>query len=141
MNFRSCPHCGSQRSVQESFCGFCGKALPYVAEQDKPGPPPPIQQPPPQQQSQIPAPVSDLIYRPGYSTTSAMICSLFIVGLGQIINGQVGKGLVMFVAAIIVAPFTLYIGMVAIWVLAIVDTAMIGARLKNGQSVTPWQFF
>lgn len=142
---RTCPHCGAWRPKSEKYCGFCGETLPFVAEDlpPSPGVTMPTNTPPPAQQQQLqpPPPDQGLIYRPGYNPTAAIVGGLFIVGLGQLINGQVAKFFTFFLVACVLAPLTSFIGSIAIWLFAFADAYTIGMRLKNGQSVTPWQMF
>lgn len=56
MTYRTCPHCSSERPVQEKFCGFCGGSLPFVAQEDMLPAETPVAPPPsPQRQAHSPA--------------------------------------------------------------------------------------
>lgn len=68
-------------------------------------------------------------YGPGYvapkSAGLALLASFFIPGLGSMINGEVGKGVLILVGYVICIPFALfYIGiplMLALWIYGMVD--------------------
>jgi hypothetical protein len=67
-------------------------------------------------------------------------CSMFLVGGGQLYNGQTekGVGLVLGSIALLLLGF---VGYVLIWIIATVDAILIGQRLIRGESVTPTQWF
>lgn len=71
----------------------------------------------------------------------AGILSFLIVGLGQIYNGQVAKGLALMGAVIALGVLTLCVGSLVVWVVAIVDAIKIAQKLEQGQSVGEWEWF
>jgi len=75
------------------------------------------------------------------SPVLACILSLCIVGLGQLYLGQVKKGVVLFVATIIVSCFTFGVAWFILIVVGPLDAYMIGRKLKAGKSVDKWEFF
>jgi TM2 domain-containing membrane protein YozV len=70
----------------------------------------------------------------------AAILSFFIVGLGQMYNGQIGKGLLLLVAAIISGIlWTIFIGIIfsiVIWIYAIYDAYTTAQRINAGEIIT-----
>ncbi|MFA0782122.1 hypothetical protein, partial [Fervidibacter sacchari] len=71
----------------------------------------------------------------------AGLLSFLIVGLGQIYNGQVAKGLVLLVSAIVLGVLTACIGWLVVAVVSIVDAVMIAKKLQQGQAVGEWEWF
>ena len=71
----------------------------------------------------------------------AGLLSFLIVGLGQIYNGQVAKGLVLLVSAIVLGVLTACIGSLVVAVVSIVDAVMIAKKLQQGQAVGEWEWF
>ncbi len=67
--------------------------------------------------------------------------NLLLVGVAQMVFGQIGKGLAILGAAIVTALFTAGIGGLAVMVASIVDAYMVGKVLRSGQPVGKWQFF
>ena len=73
--------------------------------------------------------------------TPAFVNALFCCnGLGQVINGQVPKGILVFVlhvfACLICGPFA-----AITWLLSIIDAWCIASKRANGQSVGHWEWF
>jgi len=81
-------------------------------------------------------------YRNGYQEKNpvlAAILSFLIVGVGQVYNGQVVKGIVLFVAAIISAMLW-FIGIgiilsIIIWLFAIYDAYTTAIKINEGEFV------
>jgi TM2 domain-containing membrane protein YozV len=71
----------------------------------------------------------------------AGLLSFLIIGLGQIYNGQVAKGLVLLVSAIVLGVLTACIGPLVVAVVSIVDAVMIAKKLQQGQAVGEWEWF
>lgn len=72
------------------------------------------------------------------------ILSVLIVGLGQIILGQTGKGITMLVGVILFGLFTCFYGFLLapiFWLIAGLDAYKIANKLKQGNSVGAWEFF
>lgn len=81
-------------------------------------------------------------YPPGYyNPLGAIICSFLVVGLGQILNRQVSKGVWMIVASLVLALPTFFIAPVVIGIISLVDGILIANRLQRGEPVGKWQFF
>ncbi len=64
------------------------------------------------------------------------VASFFIPGLGQMLNGQVVKGIVLLGASVVTCC-----GFGLISVAAAIDAFMIAERKRRGESVGEWQFF
>jgi TM2 domain-containing membrane protein YozV len=71
--------------------------------------------------------------------TIAAVLSLFIPGLSQILMGQVVKGIVILVAAIVLTVFCL-VGIVLSPVAAI-DAYLIARKIQAGNQIGEWEFF
>lgn len=69
------------------------------------------------------------------------VLSFFFTGLGQIINGQVVKGIVCFVVAVILGFFTFGLSVVITTPLVIVDAYLIAKKRSEGKEVGDWEFF
>jgi TM2 domain-containing membrane protein YozV len=77
----------------------------------------------------------------------AGLLSGVLPGLGQVYCGQVAKGfavLGMLVGACLACMLTcgmLFMLPTAVWVIGIVDSALIAVKLRDGKSVGLWEFF
>ena len=163
-----CSNCGKPIPDFSRFCPDCGSSLANsraaaVAQQA----PPPIPAQAPQQfhqpspQFQPPTgphrpppspygmsgvgtrdqqPRGNLIYprNPPISPHLALV-TLIIVGLPQLVYGQVGKGILLFVLFWLSVP-TVF-GPAIILLLPLVDAYMIGSTLKSGKPVSKWACF
>jgi TM2 domain-containing membrane protein YozV len=79
--------------------------------------PPQQYQPDPRMRGMAPAGYPNKQFATGKNPAVATIMSLIIVGLGQLYNGDVKKGVIMFVCAFVTGIFTLGIAWfgIAIW--------------------------
>lgn len=77
----------------------------------------------------------------GKSASTAVLLTCLITGLGQMYLGQVLKGVVILLAAIVIGVATAGVGAPVIWIVAMVDASKIGKKLEAGQSVGEWEFF
>ncbi|MCE5295900.1 MAG: DUF5683 domain-containing protein [Euryarchaeota archaeon] len=97
-----CPNCGAQIDYRAEICPKCGMRVSQAQVQYQP----------------MPA-------KPTKSEGLAAVLSFLIPGLGQIYNGQIGKGLIMIIAAIVCGVLMLLlIGIVLyliLWVWGIYD--------------------
>ena len=80
---------------------------------------------------------------PSNPPKSPQLCwlNLFIVGLSQILLGQVAKGIVILIADLILVFVTGGITFFLIRPIVIVDAFMVGRVLRTGRPVGKWQFF
>jgi TM2 domain-containing membrane protein YozV len=101
-----CPSCGAQNQPSSRFCLQCGAAL-IAAPQG-------VVADLPRQHTPVPG---QPVYARDKNAAVALILSLIIVGLGQLYNGDVKKGLLMFAGAFVGGLLTLglvWLGL-AIW--------------------------
>lgn len=99
-----------------------------------PPPPPRTQAPPPQ--TALPTPPVAAPLARGIDPILAAIASFFIPGLGQLLAGQVPKGIVILVVSIFTCA-----GGGLISVIAAIDAFLIAQRKQKGETVQDWQFF
>lgn len=71
----------------------------------------------------------------------AVLLSLVLVGLPQIVMGQATKGVVMLVSAMIFGALTGCIACLVTWPVAAIDAYMIASKIQRGQRVGEWEFF
>jgi len=88
------------------------------------------------------APAHDLIY-PKNPPLSPQICwtSFLLVGVAQMIFGQVAKGVSIFIAACFIGILTGGLSFFVVAPLAIIDAYKLGVALRDGRAVGKWQFF
>jgi hypothetical protein len=156
-----CANCGKPIPDFSRFCPECGSTLANsrtAAETPQVPPPIPAQVPPPFQPpaasqfapphhngmsgigTRDQQPRGNLIYprNPPISPHLALV-TLMIVGLPQLVYGQVGKGILLFVLFWLSVP-TVF-GPAVILLLALIDAYMIGGTLKAGKPVSKWACF
>jgi len=110
-----CPKCQTENRKDSKFCINCGKSLKLVTPVDD---------------GIRSSPSTNKRYAQGKNPTLATILSVLLTGLGQIYNGDVMKGVIMFVGVLILS-FTI-IGSLAIWVWSIIDAYQVA---KGNQSL------
>lgn len=76
-----------------------------------------------------------------YSPALMGVASFFIPGLGQIIMGQVKKGITLLVADIVLAIISFGLLSLVIMVISVIDAVKIAVKKQNGQQVEEWEFF
>jgi molecular chaperone DnaK (HSP70)/TM2 domain-containing membrane protein YozV len=69
------------------------------------------------------------------------VLSVLLPGLGQMILGQVAKGVVILVVFIAVGAITFGFGATVVLVLSAYDAYAIAVKLRDGKSVRKWEFF
>lgn len=69
------------------------------------------------------------------------IASLLITGLGQMLLGQVGKGLLLLGLAIACGAMTFGISLLIIMPIAVIDAYRVAVAIRNGRRVRPWEWF
>lgn len=111
-----CAQCGAPNDASAKFCFKCGAALSTVAA---PVPAPPVADP------RVRGAAVPTAAGPGLPTQSnpvlATILSLFIPGVGQLINSDMKKGVVMFVLAVVLFVPTVGVGSFAVSIWSAVD--------------------
>ena len=144
-----CPDCKKPSAIDAQFCARCGHAFRTRFAPEDPtrvAPMPPPQGYHPQQRQLPPAqypqrPAQTVIYRPGQSPTGAILLGFFLTGGGQMLNGQVVKGVVILFTALFSGIITLGLSSLVIWILAFIDAILVAQRLQRGEAVTEWQCF
>jgi hypothetical protein len=76
-----------------------------------------------------------------WSKANAIVGSILITGLGQIINRQYIKGLILLGATILSAFEGMWLIWLGIGIVSIVDTVCIANRIERGELVGDWQWF
>ena len=80
----------------------------------------------------------------------AALLSVIVLGLGQIILGQAGKGIALLAGSVLVSTVLLIGGLLIFFpccllpfvpIIPAVDAFLIAKKLKEGQSVGEWDFF
>lgn len=69
------------------------------------------------------------------------LVSFLIVGLAQIIMGQVGKGVAILIGSIILGIITFGMSAFITTPLAVVDAVLIAKKKQQGKRVGEWEFF
>jgi len=137
LNAVACLKCGAAPRMGRAFCQNCGQenknpnAIICVGCGASLGAP-----------SQTPG--SNLIYPsnpPKDPVLMGLLSGCCIAGLGQMILGQVIKGVVMLVCGIVFGLITGGFGAPIVWVVAGVDSYMVANKLKAGRAVGQWEFF
>jgi TM2 domain-containing membrane protein YozV len=106
-----CPECGKSLDNETSkFCDNCGASLDSstaVAKKE-----------------------SSQEIQEEKSSFIAILCSLFIPGLGQVYNGETEKGVIIFLATLIGA-FIFIIPGVIVWIYGMYDAYTIAKKMNN----------
>lgn len=128
----NCTSCGSSLAMGARFCGTCGtSAATPAATLEAPGS---------TGTRDRGSSAAALVYprNPPLSPHLALL-GLMIVGLPQLVFGQVGKGIVLF--CLFWVSFVAVVVPLLVLAAAIVDAYMVGFTLQKGQPVGRWQFF
>lgn len=75
------------------------------------------------------------------SPTVSCLLSILLVGLGQMINGQGVKGLLMMIAGITIGAITGGVAAPLIWIVSAIDAYMCANKLKQGKPIGKFSFF
>lgn len=129
----NCPYCNNPIPQNANNCPGCG--APVQQQQTQPQPQGMNQnqfQPQQQQQQNVVNPKSPFL---------AELLSCLIVGVGQMYNGQVAKGVVLLIATAIIGSATFGIGYFILWLIAIIDAGKIARKINAGKVVGDWEFF
>ena len=120
-----CSKCGSQLGDEDRFCAVCGCPQADPAAGAAP-------------RSAADAVTPDKLR---VSPAAAAVLSVLVVGLGQMLNGQLPKGLCILAAGMVLGGITVGFGAPVIWVLSAVDAYLCAKKLSQGQSIGAWSFF
>jgi TM2 domain-containing membrane protein YozV len=113
-----CSQCGTEASPSDQACPKCGAALAQAT-------PPAV----PAQQPQV------ILVKSGKSSGLAAVLSFLWCGLGQIYNGQIGKGLLF--AALYFLSFLLILAVIGLvttpvmWIWGMVDAYNTAERINR----------
>ena len=123
-----CQNCGVAVQPNQEICIKCGVGLRRVATSPD---------------SQFGDRKRGLVYPsdPPKSPTTALIFTCLITGVGQMYLGQSLKGVIILLAAIILAVPTAGGGPLILWIISMIDAYRIGKKLEAGQPVGEWEFF
>ena len=72
---------------------------------------------------------------------AALASCLCLAGLGQMLAGQVGKGLVLILVCVVAGLATSGLAALILWPLMAVDAFMVANKQQKGKPVGPWEFF
>lgn len=67
--------------------------------------------------------------------------SFIVIGLGQILLGQVGKGLLLMALAVAFGLVTIGIALLIIMPISAIDAYRVAQAIQAGRRVRPWEFF
>jgi TM2 domain-containing membrane protein YozV len=111
--YEICPHCGKKSNEElPRFCSGCGARMDGSTTPGYPG-----------------YPVSPY---GGKNPTIAGLCSTFLPGLGQVYNGEAGKGFLVFLLTIAGLVIFLIPGLI-IWIYAIYDAYTVAGKMNTGE--------
>jgi len=137
---KRCPDCAEEILAAAKKCKHCGSI--FGAAPASSAIPGTALQPMQSGGQQLIVRISDKLIRPDTDPMMMTILSLFCFnGLSQIVMGQVGKGIVIFLVNHSLAACTFGVSFVLTWPLCVIDTYRIACKLKKGQEVGKWECF
>lgn len=143
-----CQNCGTRLDTDAKFCPNCGQPVVDSAEPSPPHSAPDDAAPLPPAPTPTPAVGStssggDLIRNPQVidPILAGALSGCCLPGLGQIIIGQVVKGLALMALAVVLAVVTGGVGIIPVWIIIGVDAYFIARKLREGQAVAQWEFY
>ena len=80
-------------------------------------------------------------YPGGHNPWVSALLTLVFVGLGQIMNKQTIKGIVVLLASIVLCVVTLGLAVLVIYPVAMIDAYTNANRLNRGEVVRQWHWF
>ena len=136
-----CTNCGQEVAAGARFCVGCGTALAAaspqvlavagptaIAHQPRLPPLPPSPAVPATSGAQGRRQSGMRVYAEGKTPFLAWFFSFLLVGLGQFYNGDIKKGLLMLIGAVVGVFLTAGIGSFVIWVWSMIDAYRVASR-------------
>jgi hypothetical protein len=78
----------------------------------------------------------------GMPWSSALVNgTMVLTGVGQMMNGQVGKGVIIFVVHWVLGFSTCFATVPFTALLASLDSWLIGRKMRSGRRTSAWEFF
>ena len=139
---KSCPQCGYDNDNQARYCGRCGSPLSNPQGQwEETGD---WAQSPAIHKETVSGRVAGMVYpdQCRLSPWSAAFASMMVCGLGQLVNGQISKGIVIFFS-----NYLLFYLFDSLWIsffyqlAMIVDAYLCAATLHLGRPIGRFAFF
>jgi TM2 domain-containing membrane protein YozV len=121
-----CQNCGAETNAAAVMCVKCGVSLQAATATA-------------QQSGAVILPSN-----PPKDVVLMCVLSVLLPGLGQIVLGQVGKGIVLLAGPIAFYLITCGFGFLlapVVWIVAAVDAYKIANKLRGGKPVRRWEFF
>lgn len=111
------------------------ESRPVAAPPPAVGSPPPLPpQPPPARQRHAPSSPRAM---PGIA--AILNLTVILTGAGQLMNGQLGKGILVMIIHWTLALVTCLSSVPVTIILAAIDAYVVGRKINHGQSVSPWE--
>jgi TM2 domain-containing membrane protein YozV len=108
-----CPHCGKVSNEESPrFCSGCGARMDGSTPAGFPGYQP--------------------LKRPQKNQITAGLCSTFLPGLGQVYNGEAGKGFAVFLLTLAGLVFFVIPGLI-VWLYAMYDSYNVAGKMNTGE--------
>lgn len=140
-----CSRCGAELKEGNKFCTNCGSVVAGGPVQGGR-----FQQEPPKKSSiknwEF---ADDKPYDPNLVTPDkcrvspgvAAVMSALLIGLGQMLNGQLVKGVIILTLGMIISALTGGAAVPGIWVLSSIDAYQCAKKLYRGESIGRFSFF
>lgn len=123
-----CPKCGVRPYVTKNFCHSCGVSVNNNQEMC----------------ISCGTRLKEIKKTQTIDSTNPAIMGLLsflLVGLGQMIMGQVTKGIVMLIGALILGFFTFGLSALLTTPISIIDAVLIAKKKQQGKQIGEWEFF
>lgn len=127
----ACPKCGQPVQDGDKFCEYCGAGISPAGVFSVPPPPPP----PPFTSQQVDR--AEVLKEK--SPFLAVFASFLFAGLGQVYNGQLGKGILFFfgvlfgsLSGVLFDPSLITIG-ILVWIYGLFDAYQTAKKMNSGE--------